>query len=541
MGLIVAIFFGTILLTSTVVIALPGLMEPLNNNPDVTITGTPADNYVDEQRPQFCGTGDAKSTTFVKEYKIPTECTNPLAITTDYDGNVWFAQSNTGNIAMFDPLTESFTEFDNPAWPDGGRSMMWGMDYAPDGSIWYTDEVFNSIWQFSPYDESYNRLGYNANMQNSLPQQIEVFGSDLIFNDFTGGNLVVLTPAENDASMFSIPPIMNGSVTSDFATDTEKNIWFTSWILDTQGILAKFNFSEFAGNPTNATLTIGETIDFFPLPDDAATINGVEYHTDGNIWLADTSSSFFFMFDPNTAQFTKFVTSDPDPSTYGNATGIYKSTPASRPYWIESTDDGRLVFNEHNANRIAVFDPIKESLVEYAVPSKNPNWADCLDMEDCGTSQVFGIAVDGEKVWFTQWVENNIGVVDTSVELPFDVLLDSDSIALTPGQSTDISINIAANSQINLSDLSFTAIPSDDALTVKINGVTITHNTFDEVVPQQDVLSNKDVIGILQPDNTGIINITIQANEDIMPGQYKILVGAGTDEVSIGKFLTVIT
>ena len=28
-----------------------------------------------------------------------------------------------------------------PTWPDGGRSMMWGIDYAPDGSVWFTDET----------------------------------------------------------------------------------------------------------------------------------------------------------------------------------------------------------------------------------------------------------------------------------------------------------------------------------------------------------------------------------------------------------------
>jgi virginiamycin B lyase len=32
-------------------------------------------------------------------------------------GNVWFAQSNTGKLAKFDPSSESFTEYDNPLWP----------------------------------------------------------------------------------------------------------------------------------------------------------------------------------------------------------------------------------------------------------------------------------------------------------------------------------------------------------------------------------------------------------------------------------------
>jgi len=33
-------------------------------------------------------------------------------------------------------------------------------------------------------------------------------------------------------------------------------------------------------------------------------------------------------------------------------------------------DQRRLVFNEQTANRIGIFDPIDESLVEYMAPSK---------------------------------------------------------------------------------------------------------------------------------------------------------------------------
>ena len=59
-------------------------------------------------------------------------------------GNVWFAQSNTGNLAKFDPLTESFTEFDNPLWPNTEPSMMSGIDYASDNSLWFTDDRYDS-------------------------------------------------------------------------------------------------------------------------------------------------------------------------------------------------------------------------------------------------------------------------------------------------------------------------------------------------------------------------------------------------------------
>ena len=63
---------------------------------------------------RFCSTNEqALSNEYVKEYKIPTTCTQPLAITVDHNGIVWFAQTNTGMVAKFDPVTEVFTEYHN--------------------------------------------------------------------------------------------------------------------------------------------------------------------------------------------------------------------------------------------------------------------------------------------------------------------------------------------------------------------------------------------------------------------------------------------
>ena len=56
-------------------------------------------------------------------------------------------------------------------------------------------------------------------------------------------------------------------------------------------------------------------------------------------------------------------------------------------------------------------------------------------IDNCGLAQIFDFTVDGEKIWFTEWVENNIGVVDTSVPLPMKIQLDSDTLILAPGET----------------------------------------------------------------------------------------------------------
>ena len=68
-GYLAFAFLGGILLTSTVLFALPP-PPPIDMTDDdvkITKTGTPMDNFPDEQRATFCGTGgDSKSTSFVK-------------------------------------------------------------------------------------------------------------------------------------------------------------------------------------------------------------------------------------------------------------------------------------------------------------------------------------------------------------------------------------------------------------------------------------------------------------------------------------------
>ena len=206
----------------------------------MTITGTPADNYPDVDRPQFCGTNEPKSTAYIREFAIPTECTNPLAIVTDYDGNVWFTETNTGGIGKFDPNTETFTEYDNPGWPDGARSMMWGIDYAPDGSVWFTDEAHDSVWRFSTFDEKYNRLSYPSE-GNSLPQKLFIDGSQIIINDFTGNKITFLDPNQSgeDVNYVSLPSPIENSVTADFAVDNNANVWYTNWLVPTRWCISK--------------------------------------------------------------------------------------------------------------------------------------------------------------------------------------------------------------------------------------------------------------------------------------------------------------
>lgn len=513
-GMIFVVIFGGGLLFWATAASMPNIGSPLDDR-QVTITGTPADSYPDDTREQFCETGGAMHGRYVQEYKIPTYCTQPLAITTDPQGNVWFAQTNVGQVAKFDPMTEEFVEYHNPNWPKV-HSMMWGMDYSQDGSIWYTDEVNDSIWRFSIQDEEYIRAEYPTSSgisasDDSLPQRLKIQDSRIIVNDFTGGKLTFLEPGTDDElSYTSLPSPVEGALTGDFAIDSQNNIWYTNWIAQSGGVLVRFDADSYDGGDM-----AGRYASVFELPADLSVPNGVVIGPEGRVWVMDTASSFFFSFDPQTEEFAKYVTSDPPLSSYGNVSGVIKD-PVSRPYWSEADESGRIIFNEQTANRIGVFDPVAQDLTEYVIPSKNANWADCIETPDCGLAQVLGFTIDGDKIWFTEWVENNIGVIDTSIPLPVSISTDVQEITLSKGQTSEISMTIEPEAYSG-SNLSF--ITSD---TSSFSDLTIESDTSD-----------------ISLDDPLTVKVSVTASKAALATSHKVLIGVQANDVSISKYITV--
>jgi len=502
-----AAFFAIIMVGSSTVALMGGFGGPKTaSTSGTTITGTPADNYPDNKRPTFCETGGANSSKYITEFKIPTVCTQPLAIFTDSGGNVWFTESNTGNLGKFDPISKTFQEFTNPQWQKGEKSMMWGLVGANDGKLWFSDSQHNLVWNFNPIDKSYTRFVFpqSSNPDGSFPQMLVTNGKKIFVNDFTGRKIGVFDTNQTGPAlqMTKIPSPGNYNFTSTMVADSADNLWYTVWIYQQGGSLVKYD--QKTGNYTQ-----------YPLPPEIQAPNGISIDSAGKLWVTDTASSYFFDFDPNPGEFTKFLTSPPPKTSYGNASGLIK-TPISRPYWNHFDDQGRLWFNEQVANSIGVYDPSKQSLVEYMVPSKNPNWSDCGTLQDCGVSQVLDFTVDHNKVWFTEWVENNIGVLDPSVPLPIDVNSSDSSITLHRGQNATISFTITSKDFL---DSPVSIISSSIA---GINNLSI--NTSDTEVTVE------------KPKE---IKLNLAADNFALGGTYKVLVGARYHDVTVSKFINV--
>ncbi len=515
-GILAFAFLGGIMLTSGIVIGIPGILPQQQS----TITNTPQDRFADVDRPRYCGTGEAESTPYLKEYKIERLCTQPLAITTDDAGDVWFTQSNTGNLGKFEPDTEEFSEFFNPSWPQR-HAMMWGIIQHEDGSIWYTEDAFDSIWKYEPDTGAYLRVEYGLG-DSTLPHRLVPLETLLVINDYTGGRISFVAKGEQEGNvgywnLFS--PLLTG-ITSEVAFDSQFDMWYANWRegdggylinFDTAGYYGAFDVEEGAEIPDVDDRDYVTTVE---LPGDDLVVNGIAIDVFDNIWFTDTNTNDFYRYASGTQEFTRYSTPPPSRAAYGNATGIIES-PQSRPYFAETDQLGRIVFNESSANRIGVFDPANDSLTEYVIPSKNPYWSDC-DEEDteCGIAQVLAFHLDAEKIWFTEWVENNIGVIDTAVEVPYTVSLEPQAIYTDAGATETVTLTIDAgelgpNAGFAMSDIS--GIPGLELAMGEI-----------EILADSEASVEIDVI-----------------TTEIEDGTYTVALGVIDDEVGRFSYLTV--
>ena len=504
---LLAVGFMAVFIVSTVAAVGAGYFTRNSQSNSGELTGTPEDNYSPDKWTTFCQSENGtKSTKYITEIKIPTLCTQPLSMTVGPSGNIWFTETNTGRIAKYDPSTGAFEEYDNPLWQKGEKSMTWGIYYEPGGNIWFSDSQHNLIWKFDTQSKRYSSFIFpkTPGQSEAFPQILRPDGQDLVINDFDGRKISIFSTNQTGASLetTSINSPGDYNFTSDATVDSSGNIWYTVWTYQLGGELVKYD-------PLNSQFSN------YTLPSGILSPNGISIDSSGRVWLTDTSSSFFIRFDPQSQQFTKYITSVPPVATYGNASGLIK-TPITRPYWNQFDDKGRLWFNEQVANTLAVFDPAKGSLVEYLVPSKNPNWSDCGTETDCGVAQVLAFTISGDKVWFPDWVENNIGVLDSSVPLPFSQSLSSSNVTVTRGHNSTVNVTLNPDGKLDGPVdmlLQQTAGPQDLKVTA---------------LPKSLVL-----------DNQKTVSVNIAADDFALSGTYKVLISSRYQDITVSHFVTV--
>jgi hypothetical protein len=378
----------------------------------------------------FCGVdiaaGNSNTNGYVIEHTLPQSCEMPLGIAVDKnDKKVWYVSTKKGILGSYD-LTQN--KFDQqhviPFWSTRkdptGFSQVWSVRVHNDnkkqtggGDIWFTDTQQNAIWRYNKnlqLFEMYKIPGTSSSFGTIYPISLEFNsnGDKILFagtyspsiwigdilnmrNGTSDGISQVPIPIDNTTTFSGIDPLY--ITVGSLVVDNKRNsVWVSVFSYGNRGEIFRYNlesqiFDRRFALPPELNSPVGMVVDN-------------NNKKSGDLWITNGGTSIFYKLNTNNGKIAKFVTSKVSPRIFGqglsdntdiktkiqnnidvgdnssNNNNISKNA-YTLPYWLKTSSDGSLWFNEQEGNKIGRFDPHDMTLIEYWVPSQNRLWGSC--------------------------------------------------------------------------------------------------------------------------------------------------------------------
>ncbi len=548
------IVYGTIAIIIVVILAAmyttPLFRSPSNSKPviqpAVQLVANSNASSIEQFKNQFCGlTSIPTSNSHVIEYNLPHTCEMPLGIAVDSQaGKVWYVSTKQGTLGSYNLITKQFdNEISIPIWKVRQNPMdfsdAWAVKIDRKGdSIWFTDDKQNAIWRYSKsagdfemykVPERSPAFGTTSPVSLDFDSKGNVYFVNLHSSALWFGNV---TQMKNNTSMgiTKIPMPTNGFhgvssakiSTGSLAVDNKGHlVWVSMLSISSEGEILRYNMTS-------------KTFATFILPEQLGSPVGLAIDDKGNLWATDHGTSIFYMLNTTNHKITMFATSKASPKIYGlNDSSSLPEGANTLPYWIQKgADDRSLWFNEHQGNKIARFDPLNNTLIEYWIPTQDSFWGDCPpSSKTCGIANVlqFSRGANGQT-WFTEWSENKIGSIApvtnniNNHQLPFSVSASPQELTIKRGKSMEIKVNVstssASSSSSNIDMVSSgTFTPTGD-----LGNST---GSFSEQSFSPESMHTKEVSFIFTPAT------------DLGAGEYTLMLGAQNDAITVMKAVKV--
>jgi virginiamycin B lyase len=502
---------------------------------------------IDKFETQFCGNNtNPNSNQYVTEYVLPTRCEMPLGIAVDNNATkVWYISTKNGRLGSYNIKENRFDqEHTIPIWKSRQNpidsSQVWTVKVDRENNIWFTDEKQNSIWRYNNLlktFEFFNIPGISESFGTTYPVSLDFDSSGNIY--FVGirstslwfGNITEMKNGTSDGiSQIPIPLQGFGDIDPDLISTgsliVDKNsnsIWLSMLAFAKKGQIFKYDINT-------------KTFEIFNLPPDLSSPVGIALdNNNSDLWITDHGTSIFFKLDYSDRKITKFVTSQASPRIFGrNSTSEELSAAAAPsaaaytlPYWINEGSNGSIWFNEHTGNKIAVFDPVNMTLIEYWIPTQNALFGQCqpTNAKNCGIANLLQFAVgNNNDVWFSEWSENKIGRVDTYKDLPFSVSSSEKDVTIAKGKSAEIKLNLNATSSSSSGQI-INMIKSGTFTAT--GGLGNSTGSFSE-----ESFS-------IAPGKSKQISFIFTPSSDLKSGEYTLMVGAENNAISYLKAIKI--
>jgi virginiamycin B lyase len=196
-------------------------------------------------------------------------------------------------------------------------------------------------------------------------------------------------------------------------------------------------------------------------------------------------------------------------------------------------------FNEHEGNAIAYFNVANSTLVEYQIPSRAKVWGN--------TSNPLKFALDSKgSVWFTEWTENKIGVLDSEKlnNLPLWLDVSKDTIYLDRhrqngnnkqdgGQEEDSLLIFIHQKNYNNNKESKLKGPINMTIAGSMSPSGRLWNISSQFSENSFSFSDDD-------SNLHTVKLTLYPTPDLIPGNYTLTIGARYGTVTYSKMVSMI-
>ncbi|MGI0043640.1 MAG: hypothetical protein ACRD47_08005, partial [Nitrososphaeraceae archaeon] len=372
-------------------------------------------------------------TEFAKEYPMPPDSW-PNGIMVDRNGIVWTVGTMSNTLISFDPKEERIaslypipeettddTGTESRNQPSRSIRMVWSIVEGKDGFIWFSQS--GSLWRFDPLSGNFKLISEIRNAPFQMKADNRT--GNIWFTTFSGSTIGVIQKID-DTSEYKITEFsMENNETFPSGLFLQGDyVWITDTlqfdriikfkpIVDDNGMIIDIvkvmqipsSFPSASTSPSAlekplANMSIEQKDQLFNTPSDIVVFDNV------SLWVTEHGPSFVTEFDLASEQIKKYPTF----SSFRH--------PTTLPYWISTglNDNTSFWFNEHIGNRIAYFNTTAMTLTEYEIPTRNATngyIANALTLNVNPT--------DNNKVWFTEFNNDKVGVIDRSVPIQFDI------------------------------------------------------------------------------------------------------------------------
>jgi len=444
------------------------------------------------------------TTPYIKEYSL-AENTWPNAILADKNGTVWTIGSRSHTLIKLDPrqgITSSYLITGDSTEDELSKSslMAWTMIQDNGSKIWFSRLGENKMWSFNPSTTKFTSLQSNS---SAFQMKIGQESANIWFVTLTGDVLGVIQKIGTDIdSHYVIMEFSVGNGTTPTGLFVKKDhVWVTQL---SSGKLLQFVVARNEKGLVSDVSKVSEVHNLFEPTDVLVSGNDT-------IWITEHGTSTITRYLP-----------DSEPIRFVTSSNEYQTT--TLPLWLRESPDGKGIwFNEHGGNRVSFFDTAHMKLTEYEIPTRPT---------DGYVVYPLNISVDptdGNKLWFSEWNTDKVGVLDRSVPDPFDISSDS-KVTVTESSFNSqykINIQISKTGNPNLSFYDNSTIYLKKSGPVDVGG-RLANMTLELVQNEINLSAIKD---------NKIVSLLVGNYSHMLPGNYYLTISAGNGIITKSIFI----